>query len=222
MIIRISRQPTQAPPQHAAIRVQPARVVVPSRAPRVLDFDLECRPLHFYGDYVSKEITAIAWAWCDRPKDVTCLLLGEVEPVDMLERFRAAWNTADMVTGHFIRGFDIPLMCGALSEYGLPMLADKWTHDTKLDLVSRHGMSGSQENIGSMLGLKHDKVQMDQARWRSANRLTKSGLALAKKRVVGDVQMHIEMRAKLLELGYLSKPKRWSSRVSSDAAVYTP
>lgn len=202
--------------------MRPISVRVPSRAARVLDFDLECRPLHFYGDYVSKEITAVAWAWCDKPDDVTCLLLGEVEPVDMLEQFRAAWDEADVVTGHFIRGFDIPLMCGARSEYGLPMLADKWTHDTKMDLVSRHGMSGSQENIGSMLGLEHDKVQMNQTLWRSANRLTKAGLALAKKRVVGDVQMHIEMRKKLLSLGYLARPKKWSSRVVGPAAAYVP
>ena len=222
MLIRISVQPKTAPPSMPAIRVQPARVRVPSRAARVLDFDLECRPLHFYGDYVSKEITAVAWAWCDRPDDVTCLLLGEVEPVDMLEQFRAAWDQADVVTGHFIRGFDIPLMCGARSEYGLPMLADKWTHDTKMDLVSRHGMSGSQENIGSMLGLEHDKVQMNQTLWRSANRLTKAGLALAKKRVVGDVQQHIEMRKKLLSLGYLARPKKWSSRVVGPAAAYVP
>lgn len=188
----------------------------------MLDFDLECRPLHFYGDYVSKEITAIAWAWCDAPKDVTCLLLGEVDPVEMLERFRAAWDQADMVTGHFIRGFDIPLVCGAMSEYALPMLRDKLTQDTKIDLVRRHGMSSSQENLGSMLGLEHDKVQMNQARWRAANRLTKKGLAMARTRVVGDVQQHIEMRSKLLALGYLGKPKKWSARVIGQPIAYEP
>lgn len=221
--MQIIIRPVPVPPLPSAetVVVMPSRLVVRGRPLRVLDFDVECRPLHFYGDYVSKEITAIAWAWCNRPSDVTCLLLGEVEPVDMLEQFRAAWDEADMVTGHFIRGFDIPLMCGALSEYELPMLSDKLTHDTKLDLVQRHGMSSSQENLGSMLGLEHDKVQMNQARWRSANRLTKAGLRMARKRVVGDVRQHIEMRARLLELGYLGRPKKWTSRVSGPA-VYTP
>lgn len=197
-------------------------MAVATRPAKVLDFDLECRPLHFYGDFVSKEITAIAWAWCDKPDEVTCLLLGDMRLPKMLESFRAAWDAADLVTGHFIRGFDIPLICGALSEFGMPMLGDKWTQDTKLDLVRRHGMSSSQENLGSMLGLEHDKVQMNQARWRSANRLTKAGRAMARTRVEGDVKQHIEMRRRLLELGYLSKPKKWSARVSRALAPYEP
>ncbi len=222
MLIRLSVTKPQTPPPDHTIRVARPRVVVRNRAAHVLDFDLECRPLHFYGDYVSKEITAIAWAWCDAPDDVTCLLLGESELPEMLEAFRRAWDAADMVTGHFIRGFDIPLICGALSEFGLPMLGDKWTQDTKIDLVRRHGMSSSQENLGSMLGLEHDKVQMNQARWRSANRLTKAGLKMARERVEGDVRQHVEMRRRLLELGYLGKPKKWSARVSGALVPYEP
>ena len=37
------------------------KIVVKTRPMRVLDFDVEARPLHWIsGDYVSKEITAIA------------------------------------------------------------------------------------------------------------------------------------------------------------------
>lgn len=189
---------------------------------RILDFDCEARPLHWYGgDFVSKEITAIAWAWADRPDQVTCYLLGEADPVEMLEAFRAAYDRADMVTGHYIRGFDLPLINGALTEYLRPALSDKLSCDTKLDLVRRHGISGSQENIGAMLHLDHPKVSMDQAKWRSANRLTAKGRAEVRKRVIGDVQQHCEMRLRLLELGYLGPAKVWRSG-SAQVESYTP
>ncbi len=188
----------------------PSAVVVRSRPMRVLDFDVEARPLHWIsGDYVSKEITAIAWAWCDQPERVTCYLLGETDPVFMLRAFRAAYDQADMVTGHFIRGYDLPMVNGALIEYGLTTLGDKLTQDTKLDLVRRQGLSMSQESLGSTLALMHPKVQMNQARWRSANRLAPEGRAAVRERCTGDVKQHIEMRRRLLELGYLAPPVKW-------------
>lgn len=189
---------------------------------RVLDFDCEARPLHWIsGDYVSKEITAIAWAWCDAPEDVTCYLLGETDPITMLQAFRAAYEQADMVTGHYIRGYDLPMVNGALTEYQLPVLGDKLTQDTKIDLVRRQGLSGSQENIGTMLKLEHPKVKMDQAKWRDANRLTPEGIALTRQRVRGDVLQHIEMRRRLLELGYLGTPVLWKGG-AAPVEPYTP
>lgn len=189
---------------------------------RVLDFDVEARPLHWIaGDYVSKEITAIAWAWTDRPDDVTCYLLGDTAPARMLAAFVEAYDSADLVTGHFIRGYDLPMLNGSLTEYGMPPLKDKLTSDTKLDLVRRQGLSNSQENLGAMLKLEHDKVKMDQRKWRDANRLTPEGLALVKERVIGDVKQHIEMRRRLLALGYLSGPVLWKSGVPA-STDYTP
>lgn len=178
---------------------------------KVLDFDCECRPMHFYGDYVSKEITAMAWAWTDKPDDVTCYLLGETDLPKMLAAFVEAWASADLVTGHFIRGFDIPLIQGALTEQKMALLPDKLTQDTKLDAVSRHGLSASQENWGGMLGLENPKVQMDQTKWRKANRLQPEGLALVRERVTGDVKQHIELRLKMLRLEYLKPPVMWRS-----------
>ena len=219
MRILVRAKPTSVPTPHS---LPPARVVVTSRPMRVLDFDVEARPLHWIsGDYVSKEITAIAWAWCDAPDDVTCYLLGESDPVTMLDAFRRAYDAADMVTGHFIRGYDLPMVNGALTEYQRPPLGDKLTQDTKIDLIRRQGLSSSQENLGAMLNLQHPKVKMDQQKWRDANRLTPEGRELARERVTGDVKQHIEMRRRLLELGYLSAPVMWRCGVSS-AETYTP
>ncbi len=205
-----------------AITVSPLRVSIPHRPLRVLDFDIENRPLSYLGsDFTTSEITAIAWAGCDQPQDVTCVLLGEVDPVAMLKAFVAAYNQADMVTGHYITGHDLIHINAALMEYQLPPLSDKRVQDTKVHLVRRKGISGSQENLAAMLLLEHDKVKMNQSKWRAANRLTPEGLALTRERVVGDVQQHIEMRQRLLDLGYLAPPTMWRGG-TAQVESYTP
>lgn len=216
------KTPSSVAADPSTITVAPTRLVVRNRPMRVLDFDIENRPLSYLGsDFTTAEVTAIAWAWCDHPEDVTCVLLGEVDPVVMLQQFVAAYTQADMVTGHFITGHDLGHINGALMEYRLPTLPDKLVQDTKTQLVRRKGISGSQENLAAMLLLEHDKVKMNQIKWRAANRLTPEGLALTRARVVGDVQQHMEMRRTLLELGYLGPPVWWRGGTAA-VETYTP
>jgi hypothetical protein len=139
----------------------------------------------------------------------------------MLRAFRAAYDAADMVTGHYITGHDLPLIQAMLTENQLPLLADKLVQDTKVHMVRRKGLSSSQENLACMLMTEHDKVKMNQAKWRSANRLTPEGIEEARKRVIGDVQQHIEMRARLIELGYVSRHCHWKGGAAK-AEQYTP
>lgn len=220
IIIRPVAKPTQPSPDHVV--VEPSRLVLRSRQKRVLDFDLENRPLSYLGsDFTTAEVTAIAWAWTDRPRDVTVRLLGEQPLRAILREFVAAYNEADMVTGHYITGHDLPMLNGALVEFGMPVLADKFVIDTKTNFIKTKGISLSQESLGAMMRLEHSKVQMNQARWRAANRLTRHGLALVKKRVVGDVQQHVEMLRELTAKGYLSAPRKWRTG-SSQIAPYTP
>ena len=205
-----------------AVRVPQSRVVFTARRERVLDFDIENRPLSYLGsDFTTAEVTAIAWAWTDKPHDVTVHLLGEIDLPDILASFVHAYNQADLVTGHFILGHDLPMVNGALIEMGMPALQDKLVQDTKVHLVRAKGISRSQESLGAMLQLDAPKVQMNQAKWRAANRLTADGLALVRERVVGDVRQHIEMRRQLLEAGYLAAPKLWRSGTAR-LEQYTP
>lgn len=190
---------------------------------RILDIDCECRPLHWYGyDFVSKEITAIAYAWITKRPRVHVLLLNAdgKNLAAILEQFRPVYDAADLVTGHFLRGFDLPLINGAMLDNSHPPLGKKLTQDTKLDLLKFQGLSKSQENLGALLGLRHPKVQMDQRKWREANRLTDEGIALTRKRVVGDVRQHIEMRARMLELGMLRAPRMWAPGGGGGLAGY--
>lgn len=199
---------------------------------RILDFDVEARPLSWYGgDFVTKEITGVAWKFIGERAPCEVRLLGfkclhpvdgefcgeyhlGVDPRVMLGDFVEAYNAADIVTGHFIRGYDLPVINGGLLELGMKPLEPKLSQDTKLDFVKRSGISTSQENLGAMFELKHPKIQMDQGKWRAANRLSPEGVERTRRRVVGDVRQHIEMRRKMLELDLLGAPRRWSSKSS--------
>lgn len=205
------------------------RLVSSGRA-RILDFDIEVRPMAFYGgDFVTKQPTAIAWKFVGERGPVQVALLGESfdtrrtfeEEVAMLEAFRAAYDEADIVTGHYIRGFDLPIVNARLMRHGLPMLGSTMTQDTKGDLARGQGLSKSQENLGAMFELRHPKVPMNTTLWEHANALTPAGIESTRKRVMGDVRQHIELRSTMLERGYLGAPQTWSPK-GGNAGVYVP
>ena len=177
---------------------------------RILDFDIENRPLsYWYSDRPTAEVTAIAAAWTSNPGDVWVALLGRDDPVTMLNVFKALYDQADIVTGHYIRKHDLRILNGAMLEYGLDPLGPKLTIDTKLDLVTQGDLPATQEHLADMLGVSEPKVHMTQMMWREANRLTEDGLRATEKRVKGDVAQHMALRTVLAERGLLGAPKVW-------------
>ena len=197
--------------------------------PSVLDFDCECRPIAWYGgDQVAKQITAIAWQWVDS-EYTSVAYIGESdrssrvidEEISMLEEFREAYEDADIVTGHYIRGFDLPLLQGSMMRLGLPLLGPKLAQDTKGDLVAAQGLSKSQENLGAMYELAHPKVGMNTAKWAAANMLLPEGIKATTERVVGDVQQHIELRKEMLFYGHLGAPRLYTGHDGTEPG-YTP
>jgi hypothetical protein len=197
-------------------------VVLKRRPQRVLDFDIENRPLTYLGsDFTTGEVTAVAWAWTDQPDNVTVRVLGETDLADILKEFAEAYEQADLVTGHYILGHDLPMLNGAMMEFRLPALSDKMVQDTKVHMMRSKGLSLSQESLAAMFRLSHQKESMNQIQWRAANRLTPEGLVEVKRRAVGDVQQHIELFGTLQALGYLTPAKVWRSGTAAIEA-YTP
>src|SRR6266487_563573 len=89
---------------------------------RILHFDCENRPLSYWcSDRPSAEVTAIAWSWAGSHKIDWCFL-DAVGRMDGLFSFLAAYNESNMVTGHYIRKHDLPLMNGMLIDWGLKTL----------------------------------------------------------------------------------------------------
>lgn len=183
---------------------------------RILDFDIENRPLSYLGkDFTTADITAVAASWVGETK-ITQWLIGagtgrwnSDEVADMLEQFRALYDAADIVTGHFIRKHDLPFLSWAMIEAGLPQLSPKRSSDTYLDCPPGHYASKGQENLAGMLGVRANKVHMTQHDWREANRLTSEGIAKVKARVVGDVIQHKALRAEMVKRDLLGASKVW-------------
>ena len=177
---------------------------------RILDFDVENRPLaYWYDGATTAEITVIAACWMDDPKSMRCWMLGQDEPKDMLRGFRAMYDQAELVTGHYIRRHDLPILNGAMLEQGFPPLDEKLTCDTKLDLTKRKDISASLEELAVMFGLDSRKAHMSNTDWREANRLKPAGVRKAKERATSDVRLHMEIYKRLVDGGYLSAPKMW-------------
>jgi len=130
--------------------------------------------------------------------------------MEMLKGFRRVWDQADLVTGHFIRKFDLPILNGAMMEWGLPPLDEKLVSDTKEDLLKRAGLGASQENLGVLYSLEQSKFHMSDQHWREVARLTAQGLRLARERVTSDVRQHMALRAALLRAGMLKAPRVWA------------
>jgi len=197
----------------------------PALSLKVLDFDIECRPLSYTGWGTTDEITSIAWSWSDSdsvryaglPSGMQAAAEFEAATRLMLLAFVADYAKADMVTGHYIRNFDLPKVNGALIDCGLPVLSQKITSCTKNDLRKFSGLSKSQENLGLLLGKFNSseylsrKEHVAQMEWRQVNRLTDEGIQENKRRVVGDVKQHKELRVALIQAGLLKPPKLWSA-----------
>ncbi len=197
------------------------RVRISERRLTVLDFDLENRPLSYMGGgFTSAEITAMAWSWVGQRR-ITSLVMVDRDRYETpggvpytacqaLTMLRTALEAADIVTGHYIRKHDLPMISGALLEHGMLPLRPLRVHDTHGDLVRRKDLSASQESLAAMYGLPESKHHMNQAEWREANRLTPAGVKYTRKRVVSDVVQHKALRKRLIEANALKAPRRWA------------
>jgi hypothetical protein len=186
-----------------------------SETRRILDFDIENMPLTYYApDYPTAYVTAIAWAFTDEPKMIYRRVITDIRDEDEHERmlldFWDAYQQADMVTGHYIRKHDLPIVNGALIEHGFfHGLGPKLSSDTKMDLVRFSDIPKNQEFLEATFGTRQQKVNMTQADWRAANRFTPEGIAKTTTRVTSDVKGHMQMRKELVERGLLHQPKVW-------------
>jgi len=183
---------------------------------RVLDFDLENRPLSYWQpDRPTAQITAIASAWVGDHDSMEVLLLGELTMEEMLSRFVERYNQADLVTGHYIRRHDLPIINGALYDNDMPLLGSKLTCDTKLDMMAKADIPATQEFLIELLdpqcpiGIPVEKVHMTQRDWREANTLSPEGRRKTRIRVASDVHGHEHMRDAMLQRGMLRGPSTW-------------
>lgn len=194
-------------------------LVRPTPAPlrRILDFDSECRPMHYSEWRPESQMTAIAWQWVGTP-DADGLIHSRVLQQDMsnekemLEDFLRAYDTAEVVMGHYIRKHDLPLINDHCLRLGLTPISErggKWTIDTKMDAVQIKALGMSQDNLSVMLKLDNAKHHMSGADWRVANGLSPEGQADSVERVTSDVRQNVELYVAMKAIGALRPMRRW-------------
>jgi len=188
---------------------------------KVLDLDTEVLPGHWIGgDFVSKVMTAVAWKWFDSREAVQCMTHYSYTPEQMAEAIRDQIREADVVVGHYIRGFDLRIINGALMRGEHEPLDQVLAHDTKLDLLTTHGRSLSQKNLAAMLGIRQPKVDVNLTEWEGFNTRAPGFEAKGIERVKGDVTQNIALRKRLVELGWIGPPQLWDPARAKSARYH--
>lgn len=130
---------------------------------------------------------------------------------EILTWFREEYlDKAGLVTGHYIRKFDLPILNMSCMEWGLPPLKPVLVHDTKTELINFEGMSKSQENLGLTLRVERKKYHMADADWRRSTRMTEGGQQRSRDRAEHDVEQHQQIYRKMMDRGWLKPPRMWS------------
>jgi DNA polymerase elongation subunit (family B) len=182
---------------------------------RILDFDVETVAAGFADpNWVPQKITCVAFSWIGEEKVTShiCTTKGLYEKPDlrayMLSKLIAEIRKADMVTGHNLIRFDLPVVNAECLRLGIEPLGEVLVQDT-MRLVRAKGFKKGQDNIGQLLKLPAEKQSMTWQQWQDG--YEEPNWKTIRSRCESDVLMHKQMRTRLLELGWLKPPKRWSS-----------
>ena len=189
------------------------KVIVHKRPARILDFDVETIAAGFADpNWVPQKITCVAWSWIgeDDVHSTICTTAGLYERpklrAKMLQPLLVAITQADMVTGHNLVRFDLPVINAECLRLGLEPIGEVLVQDT-MNLVRTKGFKKGQDNIGQLLRIPAEKQAMTWQQWQDA--YEERGWRGIRSRAESDVVMHKQMRARLLELGWLKAPRRW-------------
>ncbi len=194
---------------------------------RILDFDVETVAAGFADpDWVPQKITCVAWSWfgSDEVESRICGPLGffgmpELR-AEMLRPLLAEIARADLVTGHNIGRFDLPVINAECMRLGLEPIRSVKIHDT-IKLVRGKGFKKGQDVLARLYRVNGEKLQLDWQAWQEAydeidvDALIDPESSLAmwptiRDRCVSDVAMHKDLYAELLARDLLKPRRVWS------------
>jgi DNA polymerase elongation subunit (family B) len=180
---------------------------------RVLDFDVETVAAGFADpDWVPQKITCVAWSWIDEPhiESGVCGPLGLFgNPAlrqKMLIPLLDAIREADMVTGHNIERFDLPVINAECMRLDLTPLDGVLVQDT-MRVYRSKGFKKGQDNLGTLYGAHGDKLALTWQQWQDA--YDEKDWATIRERAESDVLMHVELRDLMIARGVLKPPRIW-------------
>ena len=180
---------------------------------RILDFDIETLAAGYADpDWVPHKITAAAWSWIGEP-DVESLLTDKDGFFNAATRGRrlgpllSAIGEADIVTGHNILRFDLPVLNAECLRSGLPSLNPLRVIDT-IRLPKTKGLKKGQDNLSGILGGEEQKKALTWFEWDEAHETNR--WPIVRERVVSDVVQHKETFELMRLRGWLRQPRVWA------------
>jgi DNA polymerase elongation subunit (family B) len=189
-------------------------LVVKIRKParRVLVFDLETLAAG-YADpsWVPDKITVAAWSWLDE-NGVESLTTGKDGFFsarlrgERLGPLLDAIREADMLVGHNILRFDLPVLQAESIRCDLPPLGPVLTHDT-IRLLRTKGLKKGQDDLSVMVGSPLKKKTLNWSEWDRA--YEEDGWPVPVERCVSDVRQNKTLYRRLLERGVLRPERMW-------------
>jgi DNA polymerase elongation subunit (family B) len=188
-------------------------VTLTTKPLKVLDFDLETLAAGFADpNWVPQKITCVSWSWSDSDevKVMVCGPMGFFKPElrrEMVIALSEQIEKADMVTGHNILRFDLPVLNSECLRLGLSPLKSVLAQDT-MRIVKTKGLKKGQDNLGKLLETAEQKLSLDWQGWEEA--YEQDGWQTIKDRCVSDVVMHKQMRIEMIERGWLKEPRIWT------------
>jgi DNA polymerase elongation subunit (family B) len=179
---------------------------------RILDFDIETVAAGFADpEWVPQKITCVAWSWIGSDVGESRLATSEgvfsrpIRRSKMLEPLLVAIGEADMLTGHNILRFDLPVLNAECLRLGLPPLGPALVQDT-IRIVRTKGFKKGQDNLSVLTG-GAPKLALSWQEWQYA--YEEKNWATIVERCQSDVEGHKVMRQQMLDRGWLREPVRW-------------
>ena len=180
---------------------------------RILDFDLETIAAGFADPaWVPQKITCVAWSWVDEEEVQvrTCGprgLFGRPESrARMLVPLLAAIDDADLLTGHNLLRFDLPVLNAECLRLNLEPVRQALVQDT-MRVVRTKGFKKGQDNLGLLLNVPAEKVALTWQAWQDA--YDEQGWPTILERCASDVRQHKQVRVEMLRRGMLKAPIVW-------------
>jgi DNA polymerase elongation subunit (family B) len=184
-----------------------------TREPLTLDFDLETLAAGFADpDWVPQKITCAAWSWIGSDK-VEALITGKdgffnkKTRGERLQPLLDAIREADVVTGHNLLRFDLPVLNAECIRTGQEPLKSILVQDT-IRLPKTKGLKKGQDVLGRTLGGVNEKQAMHWGEWDDAYEV--DGWPEVIGRCKTDVIGHKEMRQNMLDRGLMKPSVRWN------------
>lgn len=186
----------------------------PATVTRILDWDCETIAAGFDDpQWVPHKITCVAWSWIGSDEINARISTSEglfsrpERRRKMLEPLLEAIGKADMVTGHNLIRFDLPVLNAECLRLGFPSLGGILVQDT-MRLVRTKGFKKGQDNISYLLDVPINKIPLTWQQWQDA--YEEKGWATVVERCKSDVAGHKLMRQEMMDRKWLRAPIRWN------------